>query len=281
MTDTTAATGAALAADAAPALAARRATLGYGDRVISTDLDLELAGGEVTAIIGPNGCGKSTLLRALGRLLRPRSGRIELGGRDLAAIPAREAAREIAFLTQDAAAPAGIRVRELVARGRYPHQTFLSQASDADLAAIAWALEIVGLEELAERPVDELSGGQRQRVRIAMTLAQRTPLLLLDEPTTYLDLAHQIELMDLLAVLNRDHGRTIVAVLHDLGQAARYADRLVVMRQGRIVATGAPSEVLDADLIGDVFGLRCRVIPDPETGTPLVIPLAPAARRPA
>lgn len=259
---------------AGPILAARDVRLGYRDRIVADGVDVEIPRGRVTAIIGPNGCGKSTLLRAFGRLLTPRRGRIELDGRDLATIPSREIARRLAILPQEARAPEGLRVRDLIARGRYPHQSFLAQASDADRAAIGRAIATVGLEELAEREVGELSGGQRQRVWIAMTLAQETELLLLDEPTTFLDLAHQIEVLGLVDRLHRDLGRTVVLVLHDLGQAARYADHVIVMRDGAVVTAGAPSEVIDADLVEEVFDVPCRVIPDPETGTPLVVPRA-------
>lgn len=259
-----------------PALAAADVTLAYEQRVIARDVSLRIPEGTVTAIIGPNACGKSTLLRGFARQLAPRGGHFELRGRQLEEIRSRQVARELAFLPQESTAPPGILVRDLVARGRYPHQTFLAQASPADLEAVGRALRTVGLEAAANHPVDQLSGGQRQRAWIAMILAQDTPLLLLDEPTTFLDLTHQIELLDLTARLNRDHARTVVMVLHDLNQAARYADALVVMKDGRIVAHGSPHDVLDAALVEEVFGVPCRVIPDPETGSPLVIPRAPA-----
>lgn len=256
------------------ALTAHGATLGYGQRVIARDVSLDIPEGRITAIIGPNACGKSTLLRGFARLLTPTQGHISLGGRRLDSMASRSIARELALLPQESTAPPGIRVRDLVARGRYPHQSFLSQASATDRDAIAWAMEVVGIAALAKSQVNELSGGQRQRVWIAMILAQDTRILLLDEPTTYLDLAHQIELLDLVTQLNREHGRTVVTVLHDLNQAARYADHLVVMKGGAVVTTGGPHEVLTAALVESVFGVPCRVIDDPESHTPLVIPRA-------
>ncbi|OYN98208.1 ABC transporter ATP-binding protein [Enemella evansiae] len=246
--------------------------LGYDGRPISHGLTVEVPDNAFTAIIGPNACGKSTLLRALSRLLRPTAGEVVLDGRDIHTLPAKEVARRLALLPQTSIAPDGITVADLVGRGRYPHQSFLKQWSEADEAAVAAALAATGIEELANRLLDELSGGQRQRVWIAMTLAQDTELLLLDEPTTYLDIAHQIELLELFRTLNREHGRTLVAVLHDLNQAFRYADHVIAMRDGAVVAEGAPSEIVDAELVRRVFGLASRVVPDPVTGTPLVVP---------
>lgn len=253
-------------------LAARGVTLAYEQRVISTELTVEIPDGGFTAIIGPNACGKSTLLRALARLLRPRQGSVVLDGGDIHRFPAKEVARRLGLLPQTATAPDGITVADLVARGRYPHQTLLRQWSPADEAAVARAMAATNVDTLSTRRVDELSGGQRQRVWVAMVLAQDTSLLLLDEPTTFLDIAHQVELLDLFADLNRDRGCTLVAVLHDLNQAARYADHLIAMRDGKVVASGAPSEVLTADLVEQVFSLPCIVIEDPESHTPLVVP---------
>ncbi|MFG2052532.1 ABC transporter ATP-binding protein [Micromonospora sp. NPDC048930] len=251
-------------------------TLAYDRRTVAEDLTVAVPDGSFTVIIGPNACGKSTLLRALARLLRPTRGTVLLDGADIHRRPARHVARTLGLLPQSAVAPDGITVAELVARGRYPHQGLLRQWSREDERVVAGAMADTGVAELADRLVDELSGGQRQRVWIAMALAQRTPLLLLDEPTTYLDIAHQVEVLDLCARLHEEQGRTLVAVLHDLHQAARYATHLVAMRDGRVVAAGDPRRIVTAELVEEVFGLPCRVLEDPETGTPLVLP---AARR--
>jgi iron complex transport system ATP-binding protein len=254
-------------------LAAEAVTLAYGDRRVVTDLDLAVPPGRVTVIVGANACGKSTLLRALARLLRPSSGRVVLDGRDLHRLPTREVARTLGLLPQSPSAPEGIVVGDLVARGRHPHQRMLSRWSAADDVAVAEALAATGTAEVADRSVDELSGGQRQRVWIAMALAQQTDVLLLDEPTTYLDVCHQVEVLDLLLDLNRRRGTTVVMVLHDLNLAARYADHVVALKDGRVVAAGAPAEVVTERVVGEVFGLGCRVVPDPVSGTPLVVPI--------
>jgi len=248
--------------------------LAYEERVVVDGLSVDIPDGAFTVIVGPNACGKSTLLRALARLLRPTRGTVLLDGADIHRRPARQVARTLGLLPQSAVAPDGITVAELVGRGRYPHQGLLRQWSRSDERVVAEAMAATGVTALADRPVDELSGGQRQRVWIAMALAQQTPLLLLDEPTTYLDIAHQIEVLDLCARLHEEQGRTLVAVLHDLHQAARYATHLVALRDGRVVAAGEPRRILTAELVEEVFGLPCRVIEDPETGTPLVLPLA-------
>jgi ferric enterobactin transport system ATP-binding protein len=253
-------------------------TVGYDGRTISEGLSLDLPEGRFTAIIGPNACGKSTLLRALSRLLKPRVGEVLLDGGDIHAQPAKAVARRLGLLPQSSIAPDGITVADLVARGRFPHQRLIRQWSAADEEAVAAAMAATGVTELSGELVDTLSGGQRQRVWVAMVLAQRTPIVLLDEPTTFLDIAHQIELLELCVRLNREQGTTMVAVLHDLNQAARYADHVVVMKAGRIVAQGDPRSVVTAELIGDVFGLPCRIIDDPETGTPLVIPRSSIVR---
>ncbi|MGF1427562.1 ABC transporter ATP-binding protein [Kitasatospora sp. LaBMicrA B282] len=255
-------------------LATHGLRLGYRDRAIVEDLDLELPGGAVTAVVGPNACGKSTLLRGLARLLDPAAGTVTLDGADLHRIPARALAKRLGLLPQQPVTPEAITVEALVRLGRYPHQRLLSPWSATDQAAVEEALTRTGTAELRDRPVDQLSGGQRQRAWIALTLAQQTDLLLLDEPTTFLDLRHQLDVLDLVAELHRELGRTVVMVLHDLGQAARYADHLVVLHQGRLAAAGPPAEVLDAELVERVFQVPCRVIADPETGTPLVIPRA-------
>ncbi|WP_344869261.1 ABC transporter ATP-binding protein [Amycolatopsis ultiminotia] len=255
-------------------LSAVGATIGYDRRIVSEDLTVTIPDGAFTVIIGPNACGKSTLLRALARLLRPRTGEILLDGKEISGYPAKEVARRIGLLPQSSLAPEGIRVADLVARGRYPHQKAIRQWSAADETAVAEAMAATKITELSGQLVDQLSGGQRQRVWIALVLAQQTPLVLLDEPTTFLDIAHQIEVLQLCRSLNRDRGRTLVAVLHDLNHACRYADHIIAMREGRIVAEGAPGDIVTAELVHEVFGLRCRLITDPEAGTPLVVPLA-------
>ncbi len=254
-------------------LEATALTLGYRDRTVVDGLDLTVPPGRITAVVGANACGKSTLLRSMSRLLAPRGGQVLLDGREVHRTPAKELARTLGLLPQSPLAPEGITVADLVGRGRHPHQRVLSRWSREDDRAVAAALEATGTVELAERPVDELSGGQRQRVWIAMVLAQETDLLLLDEPTTFLDVSHQVEVLDLLTDLNRDRGTTIVMVLHDLNLAARYADHLVAMAGGRVLAAGDPSDVLTPETVQAVFGLESVVIPDPTSGAPLVLPL--------
>nr|WP_236071734.1 ABC transporter ATP-binding protein [Streptomyces polyasparticus] len=262
-------------------LSTRGLDLRYGDRVIVDGLDLVLPGDAITAIVGPNACGKSTLLRGLTRLLAPAGGSVALDGTDIHRMPARALARRMGLLPQQPVTPEAITVEALVRLGRYPHQRLLSPWSTADQAAVDAALARTGTDVLREQPVDQLSGGQRQRAWIALALAQDTDLLLLDEPTTFLDLRHQLDVLDLVAELHAEAGRTVVMVLHDLGQAARYADHLVVLKDGQLAAAGAPADVLDAELVKSVFDVDCRVIPDPESGTPLVIPRhRPAGRRP-
>ncbi|MFK4730271.1 ABC transporter ATP-binding protein [Agromyces mediolanus] len=246
---------------------------GRGPAIVDR-LDLAVAPGSFVAIVGPNGCGKSTLLRTIAKLLAPSSGSILLDGRALGERGPRELARELGLLPQSNTAPEGMRVGDLVARGRYPHRAAFAKWSGGDESAVSAAMAATGVAELADRDVDTLSGGQRQRVWLAMALAQDTGTLLLDEPTTYLDLAHQIDMLELFRRVNREQGRTIVAVLHELNHAARYADRVVAMRDGRVVVDGAPGEVLTEAAVEQVFGLPCRVIEDPETGTPLVVPRA-------
>ncbi|TDC58304.1 ABC transporter ATP-binding protein [Actinomadura sp. KC345] len=257
-------------------IAARGLSVGYGGHLVIEDLDLDLPGGAFTVIVGPNACGKSTLLRTLARLLAPRGGAALIDGADVHDLPTRELARRLGVLPQSPVTPEGLSVADLVARGRQPHQRWFRQWSAADTAAVEHALALTGVGDLRDRPVDALSGGQRQRVWIAMTLAQDTDALLLDEPTTFLDLAHQVEVLDLLRRLNRDGGRTVAAVLHDLNQACRYADHLVVMKAGRVVAQGPPGDVIDADRLAEVFGLGGVVVPCPVTGAPMVVPDAPA-----
>ncbi|HEY5834385.1 ABC transporter ATP-binding protein [Streptomyces sp.] len=257
-------------------LAGDRLTLAYEQRTIAEDLTVAVPDRSFTVIVGPNACGKSTLLRALARTLKPAAGTVLLDGQDIARLPAKRVARVLGLLPQSSVAPEGITVSELVSRGRYPHQGLLRQWSEHDERVVQESMAATGVAELADRTVDELSGGQRQRVWIAMALAQETPLLLLDEPTTYLDIAHQVEILDLCAQLHEEQGRTLVAVLHDLNQAARYATHLIAMRGGRVLAAGTPGAIVTAELVREVFQMPCRVIEDPETGTPLVVP---AARR--
>ncbi|MFD9338901.1 ABC transporter ATP-binding protein [Streptomyces sp. NPDC060028] len=259
-------------------LTAENVTLGYDQRVIAENLSVEIPDNSFTVIVGPNACGKSTLLRALSRMLKPSAGRVLLDGQAIGSMPAKKVAKTLGLLPQSSIAPDGITVADLVSRGRYPHQGLLRQWSAQDERIVGESMASTGVAELADRAVDELSGGQRQRVWIAMALAQQTPLLLLDEPTTYLDIQHQIDVLDLCAELHENQGRTLVAVLHDLNHAARYATHLIAMRDGKVVAEGPPAEVVTAGLVEEVFGLRCQIIDDPETGTPLVIPAARSAR---
>lgn len=255
------------------ALTTRKLTLAYEDTQIIADLNLAIPGGKLTVLVGPNGCGKSTLLRGLARLLKPRTGMVYLEGTAIHRLPTREVAKRLGILPQGPVAPEGLTVRDLVAQGRYPHQGWLQQWSQEDERMTQDALLTTGMLEFAQRSLDSLSGGQRQRAWIAMALAQNTKILLLDEPTTFLDLAHQIELLDLLHDLNRNQGRTIVMVLHDLNQACRYADHLIAIHQGQVYAQGEPEQVMTTELVKVVFGLEARIIADPITGTPLCIPM--------
>ncbi|MFJ7965308.1 ABC transporter ATP-binding protein [Streptomyces sp. NPDC096324] len=258
---------------AGPDLRATGLRLAYDNRTVVDGLDLVVPPGRITAIVGANACGKSTLLRALARLMTPRTGTVQLDGRALHSMPSRELAQRLGILPQSPVAPEGLTVVDLVNRGRSPHQTWWRQWSRADEEAVRAALAATGMTELADRPVDELSGGQRQRAWIAMAVAQGTEVLLLDEPTTYLDLAHQIDVLDLITDLNRREHRTVVMVLHDLNQACRYADHVVAMKAGRIVAEGPPAEVITVATVEDVFDLNCAITTDPVSDTPLVIPM--------
>lgn len=235
-------------------------------------------GGTITALVGPNGCGKSTLLRGVSRLLNPLSGHVYLDGHDVHTMNAKALARKLGVLPQAPTAPEGLTVHELAAQGRYPHQSWLQQWSREDERVVAEALSITNMTLFADRPLDTLSGGQRQRAWIAMALAQETDVLLLDEPTTYLDMAHQIDVLDLLDDLNAN-GRTIVMVLHDLNQAARYADTMVALRGGQVVTQGTPADVMTAETVQEVFGLEARIVPDPVTGTPMCVPVGRRARQ--
>ena len=267
-------------------LAVEGATIGYDDRVVVADLTLEIPAGKITTIVGANACGKSTLLRAMARLLRVRAGRVLLDGAAIDTLPSRDVATVLGLLPQTPISPEGIAVADLVGRGRYPHQGWFRRWTPQDDEAVEEALRATDILDLADRAVDELSGGQRQRVWIAMALAQQTDVLLLDEPTTFLDVAHQVEVLDLLTDLNRTRGTTIVMVLHDLNLAARYTDHLVALREGRLVAQGAPRDVVTPELVAEVFGMTAQVVPDPVSGTPLVVPVGrhhatPATATPA
>ncbi|WP_129544728.1 ABC transporter ATP-binding protein [Serratia sp. 1D1416] len=253
-------------------LHASHLTLGYDSKIIANDLSVAIPDGAFTVIVGPNACGKSTLLRALCRLLKPSAGEVMLDGKSIGSFATKALARELGLLPQTSIAPDSITVADLVSRGRYPHQSLLKQWTHADRQAVEEAMAATNVSQLAERSVDELSGGQRQRVWVAMVLAQQTPLLLLDEPTTYLDIAHQIELLDLFRQLNQERGQTMIAVLHDLNHACRYADHIIAMRDGKIVAQGKPAEIITAELVEQVFGMPCMIIDDPLSHTPLVIP---------
>ncbi|WP_186629758.1 ABC transporter ATP-binding protein [Rhodococcus sp. BP22] len=256
-----------------PRLVAEDLTLGYGDRIVVENLGLEVRTGVITTVIGPNGCGKSTLLRALGRLLKPKSGRVVLDGKAISSMRTKDVARVLGMLPQAPVAPEGLTVADLVSRGRHPHQSWIRQWSSDDESEVADALELTGVGDLADRPVDELSGGQRQRAWISMALAQGTDILLLDEPTTYLDLAHSLEVLDLIDRLHEDLGRTVIMVLHDLNLAVRYSDQIIVMSQGKIVEAGRPQDVISEKLLLDVFGLEARVIEDPVSDRPLIVPI--------
>jgi iron complex transport system ATP-binding protein len=255
-------------------------SLSYGDRAVVTELSLKIPDRAVTVIVGANACGKSTLLRGLARLLRPTAGSALLDGRAIHKLNTREVAQVLGLLPQTPVVPEGVTVVDLVARGRHPHQGAFRRWSADDENAVTEALTVTGTLDLADRQVDELSGGQRQRVWLAMALAQGTDLLLLDEPTTFLDVAHQVEVLDLLVDLNRSRGTTVVMVLHDLGLAARYADHLVAMRGGQVHAEGAPADVVTEALVRDVFDLESRVVPDPVSGTPLIVPIGRHHRPP-
>lgn len=260
--------------DAAARLAAAGLSVGYAEHAVITDLSIEIRHGSITALVGPNGSGKSTLLKTLARLIQPRGGAVLLDGAALSMLSTAAIARTLAILPQGPSAPAGLTVGELVEQGRFPHVGALRMLRRQDHAAIREALELTGLTAFADRPVDGLSGGERQRVWIALALAQATPILLLDEPTTFLDIGHQLEVLDLIQRLNRERGLTIVVVLHDLNQAARYADRMVVLQQGQIVADGAPNEVLTPRLLARVFQVRAHILTDPTSDTPVCLPYA-------
>ncbi len=245
---------------------------GYDKKIINDDISILIPKNKISVIIGANACGKSTLLKTMARLIQPISGDITLDGKKISQIPSKELARSLGLLPQAPIVPEGITVADLVSRGRFPYQSFLKGLDKSDYDAVEEALEIMGITDLANRSVDELSGGQRQRVWIAMALAQNTEILLLDEPTTYLDITYQVEILDLLTDLNRRKGTTIVMVLHDINLSARYADYIFALRSGKLIAEGSPSEIIDEELIKEVFDLDCSVISDPVSGTPFIIP---------
>jgi iron complex transport system ATP-binding protein len=261
-----------------PRLRGEQLTLAYGKKTIADNLNVTIPDGHFTAIIGPNGCGKSTLLRTLSRLMTPTQGHVYLDGEHIQHYASKEVARRIGLLAQNATTPGDITVQELVARGRYPHQPLFTRWREEDERAVANAMQATGVTNLASQSVDTLSGGQRQRVWIAMVLAQETAIMLLDEPTTWLDISHQIDLLELLSELNRQQGYTLAAVLHDLNQACRYATHLIALKEGKIVAEGAPGKIVSAELIEQVYGLKCIIIEDPVAGTPLVVPLGRTGR---
>ncbi|WAH53706.1 iron-enterobactin ABC transporter ATP-binding protein [Pseudescherichia vulneris] len=259
--------------DSTARLRGDRLTLGYGKKVVAENLSVAIPDGHFTAIIGPNGCGKSTLLRTLSRLMTPSQGHVYLDGEQIQRFNSKEVARRIGLLAQNATTPGDITVQELVSRGRYPHQPLFTRWRQEDDRAVQRAMQATGVADLALQSVDTLSGGQRQRAWIAMVLAQETAIMLLDEPTTWLDISYQIDVLELLSELNREQGYTLAAVLHDLNQACRYATHLIALRDGKIVAQGAPKEIVTAELIEAVYGLRCMIIEDPVAHTPLVVPL--------
>lgn len=245
---------------------------GYDKKIIIDGINITIPSNKISVIIGANACGKSTLLKTLARLIKPKSGEVIIDGKKITSMPSKELAKVLGLLPQSPVVPEGITVSDLVSRGRFPYQTLLKGMNQTDFDAVEEALEIMGITELANRSVDELSGGQRQRVWIAMALAQQTDILLLDEPTTYLDITYQVEILDLLTDLNRKRGTTIVMVLHDINLSARYADYIFALRKGRLVDQGTPSEVITSELIDKVFGLDCTVIKDPVSSSPFIVP---------
>ncbi|BAE82794.1 ABC transporter ATP-binding protein [Desulfitobacterium hafniense] len=255
-----------------PVLSASHVVAGYDHKIILNTIDLVIPSNKISVIIGANACGKSTLLKTLARLIKPVSGEVALDGKPIGTIPPKQLARVLGLLPQSPVVPEGIAVADLVSRGRFPYQGFLKGLGKKDYEAVEEALEIMGITELANRSVDELSGGQRQRVWIAMALAQQTDILILDEPTTFLDITYQVEILDLLTDLNRKRGTTIVMVLHDINLSARYADYIFAVHQGNLIAQGAPGEIITADLMQQVFGLDCVVARDPVSGSPFIVP---------
>jgi len=255
-------------------LRTRELEVGYADDVVVRNLNLSVLPGRITALVGANGSGKSTILKAMARILKPKAGSVLLDGKAIHKLPTRTVARQLAILPQNPTAPDGLTVSELVAYGRFPHQGGFGGLTKEDQEVVRWALRVTGMEPHAERPVDQLSGGQRQRAWIAMALAQQTPMLFLDEPTTYLDMAHQLEVLQLLQRLNREEGRTVVMVLHDLNHASRYAHHMVAIKGGTVYGEGAPADVMTPEMLREVFGIEADIVPDPRTGLPLCLPYA-------
>ncbi|MEJ8305801.1 ABC transporter ATP-binding protein [Saccharibacillus sacchari] len=251
---------------------AEQVVAGYENKTVINGVDLTIPSNQISVIVGSNGCGKSTLLKALARLIKPTSGNITLDGKPIARYPSKQLARIIGLLPQSPIVPEGISVADLVGRGRFPHQSLLGGWSKKDYEAVAEAMDMMDITEFANHNIDELSGGQRQRVWIAMAMAQQTDILFLDEPTTFLDITYQVEILDLLTDLNRKHGTTIVMVLHDINLSARYADHIFALQEGRLIAEGTPAEVITSERVKNVFGLDCAVIPDPVSGSPMIVP---------
>lgn len=252
---------------------AEQLVAGYDNKTVIHGVSLAIPSNKISVIIGSNGCGKSTLLKTMARLIKPSSGKVSLDGKPINKIPPKHLARVVGLLPQSPIVPEGITVADLVGRGRFPHQSLLGGWSKKDYEAVAEAMEIMDITDFANRNIDELSGGQRQRVWIAMALAQQTDILFLDEPTTFLDITYQVEILDLLTDLNRKRGTTIVMVLHDINLSARYADHIFAMYEGKLVAEGSPSEVVTSGLVKDIFGLECTVIEDPVSASPMVVPI--------
>lgn len=248
-------------------------TAGYDNKTILQDISVTIPNNQISIIIGANGCGKSTLLKTMARLIKPTSGQVTLDGKPIQKIPTKQLARVLGLLPQSPVVPEGITVADLVGRGRFPYHTFLKEWTRKDYEVVAEAMEIMNITELANCHIDELSGGQRQRVWIAMALAQQTDILFLDEPTTYLDITYQVEILDMLTDLNKKHGTTIVMVLHDINLSARYADHIFALHKGKLVAEGTPAEVITRSLIKDIFGLDCMVVQDPISDSPSVVPI--------
>lgn len=246
---------------------------GYDDKTILQNINLEIPANKISVIIGSNGCGKSTLLKTLAKLIKPSQGDITLDGKNISKIPPKKLAQILGVLPQSPIVPEGITVADLIGRGRFPHQSLFSGWSKQDYEAVAEAMEIMNVTEFADLDIDELSGGQRQRVWIAMALAQQTDILFLDEPTTFLDITYQVEILDLLTDLNRKHGTTIVMVLHDINLSARYADYIYAIKYGKLVSEGAPKEVITDSLIKEIFDMNSIVMDDPVSHTPLVVPI--------
>lgn len=255
---------------------ARSVSTGYEEKLIIDDMNISIPAGKFSVLIGPNGCGKSTLLKSFARLLRPKKGSVLLDGKSIYELPTQHLAKKIGLLPQSPIVPAGITVADLVARGRFPYQNLFGQLTKKDYEVIACAMEAMGIADLADKAVDSLSGGQRQRVWIALVLAQDTDILLLDEPTTYLDIAYQVEILDCLAMLNRTRKTTIVAILHDINLSIRYADYIFAMKKGKLIAEGKPGDIITVDLMKEVYGMESSIITDPETGDPYVIPRSKA-----